>query len=164
MQVFQSPLAGDVSAQLGDKNQKFVHGGNDPWAMDRRSSGEDKGYDEAKAIIAGLHRTGGVIDETIKIVTHSMGGAYGKGYVEGLKRYIKENGLEKDVRITLVVDFDSFQAESIKADDDIKTMEFIHYGSIANQKEKGKSVDIRKTNTAGDDAKKHSILVFCRCR
>jgi RHS repeat-associated protein len=153
-------FADDVSTQLSDKNQKFVHGGNDPWGMDRRSSGDDKGYEEAEAIIAGLHRTGGVIDETIKIVTHSMGGAYGKGYVEGLKRYIKENGLEKDVRLTLVADFDPFQAGSTKADDDIKTMQFIHYGSLANQKQKGKNVEFPETKSEGDDAKKHSILSF----
>lgn len=89
-----------------------------------------------------------------------MGGAYGKGYVEGLKRYIKENGLEKDVRLTLVADFDPFQAASTTADDDIKTMQFIHYGSLANQKEKGKNVEVRPTNATGEDAKKHSILTF----
>jgi RHS repeat-associated protein len=162
--VYQDRLirsfADDVSTQLSDNNQKFVHGGNDPWAMDRRSSGEDKGYEAAEAIIAGLHRTGGVIDETIKIITHSMGGAYGKGYVEGLKRYIKENGLEKDVRITLVADFDPYQGGSTKADDDIKTMQFIHYGSIANHKQKGKNVDFRDTKATEDDAKKHSLLSF----
>ena len=153
-------FANDVSAQLGDKNQKFVHGATDLWPGDRREMGDEKGYEQAKDIIAGLHRTGGVIDETIKIVTHSMGGAYGKGYVAGLKRYIKENGLEKDVRITLVADFDPFQAASTKADDDLKTMQFIHYGSIANEKQKGKNVQFPPTNATGEDAKKHSILSF----
>jgi len=149
----------DVSNELNDQNRRYVHGGNNLSAIDRLRSGENKGYDDAEAIIESIRRTDGTF-ETIKIITHSMGGAYGKGYVEGLKRYIKEHGLEKDARISLVADFDPFQGGFLKADDDIKTMQFTHYGSLANQRQKGKNVEFPPTKSEGDDAKKHSILSF----
>jgi hypothetical protein len=90
-----------------------------------------------------------------------MGGSYGKGYVVGLKRYIKEHSLEKEVQITLVADFDPFQAAFMNADDNILTMQFIHDGSLANQKQNGgDNLYFRPTKAIGDDAKKHSILSF----
>lgn len=48
-------------------------------AADRRAAGYDEGMANAAAIIESLHRTGGVIDEIIKVITHSMGTPTGKG-------------------------------------------------------------------------------------
>ena len=60
------------------------------------------------AIIESLHRTGGVIDESIKVITHSMGGAYGKGYVKAILEYAKENNIA-GVTIAFEADFVPFQ-------------------------------------------------------
>ena len=47
------------------------------------------GWLQASDIIESLNRTGGVITETIKIIIHSMGAAYGQGFVRAIKEYIK---------------------------------------------------------------------------
>ena len=90
-----------------------------------------------------------ILRETIKIITHSMGGVYGKGFVTALKSYIKTS---KDLQvrkalITLVADFDPFQAGSKRgnADPNTYTQQFIHegwtditgFGGLANQEEEG---------------------------
>lgn len=66
----------EVSKQLGDNHRKYVDG-QAGYIQDLRSSnGTTRGYKDAPAIIESLHRTNGVIDETIKIITHSMGGRF----------------------------------------------------------------------------------------
>ena len=98
-------------------------------AKGRYVKGFEQGLMDAKSIIDNLARDkSGNIIETIKVVTHSMGGAYGKGLVAALKVYINTLpiALQKQIKITLVVDFDPFQAGDIKADPDIKTLQFKH--------------------------------------
>jgi hypothetical protein len=98
-----------------------------------------------------------------------MGGAYGKGYVEALKAFIKTLPLEvqMQLKITLVADFDPFQAGSITADPDIKTKQYKHknnwnifgLGWLANEDEKG--LDSKKdviTNTG--KSTDHGVLSF----
>jgi RHS repeat-associated protein len=150
----------EVSKNLNDGRRRYVHGGTDVIESVRDKQGEEQGYDEAQSIIALLQRTNNVITETIKVITHSMGGAFGKGYVRGLKKYIEEHGLQKEVRITLVADFDPFGAANMHADDDIETMQFTHKGSIANQKQQGKKVKHMETKATGEEAEKHSISSF----
>ncbi|WP_243403409.1 hypothetical protein [Sphingobacterium haloxyli] len=98
-------------------------------ASGRSNAGYDQGLKDAGRIISNLARnSSGEIVETIKIVTHSMGGAYGKGYVKALQKYI--SGLSKEeqkqIKISLVADFDPYQASNLMADPSIKTMQFIH--------------------------------------
>ena len=116
MQVVDQAFDLDVSKRLNDDNRWYVHGGND-FANGRRfDNGETKGYDDAPEIIESIRRTDGTF-ETIKIMTHSMGGFYGDGYVKGLKKYLNEHPeLKKQVQITLVADFDPFMASGIKND------------------------------------------------
>jgi hypothetical protein len=110
-----------------------------------------------------MENSGNII-ETIKIITHSMGGAFGKGLVKALKEYIKENHLEQQVRITLVADFDPYQAGDLMADPDIKTMQFIHknnwnitgMGWLANDKEGGEVITPESNSSSSD----HSIFSF----
>lgn len=148
-----------VSSKLNDYNRKYVdgamggwsntakitydardYGGNNLFSKDRINAGFEQGKQDAAGIIANLERdaTTGEIVETIKIITHSMGGAYGKGYVKALKEYISTLPKEqpKQVKISLVADFDPFQAGSFSADSDIFTQQFTHIGSIANEKQK----------------------------
>lgn len=133
------------------------------------TAGYEQGLRDAKNIIAGLERdkTTGEIIETIKVIIHSMGGAYGKGYVAALKKYISDNGLEKQARITLVADFDPFQAGEIQADPNIDTRQFINKGAegrekeslsgMANQRENGVDDNHYKENTNHTG---HSISLF----
>lgn len=97
---------------MGDNHAKYVDGaggamkGYHPFttllspglsgvgAGDRRAAGYEEGTSQAAAIIESLHRTGGVIDESIKIITHSMGGAYTKGYVQAILDYARSNDIE----------------------------------------------------------------------
>ncbi|SMC78070.1 RHS repeat-associated core domain-containing protein, partial [Moheibacter sediminis] len=137
-----------VQSHLNDNNAIYRDGSLGGWggsgAKSRHDGGEKQGYLDAKQIIKNLERdkTTGEIIETIKIITHSMGGTYGKGYVKGLLKYIKEKGYEKSVRITLVADFDPFQAASsyTNAHPDIFTQQFTHIGGsfgLADQEQEG---------------------------
>jgi len=166
-----------VMDQLGDHNARYYDGsigGFHPLADGKRFSslargresfGYGYGKEDAKQIIESLARDkNGNITETIKIITHSMGGAFGKGLVKALKEYIKENHLEQQVKITLVADFDPYQAGDLTADPDIKTMQFIHknnwnltgMGWLANEREKG-DVETPESKSSSSD---HSIFTF----
>lgn len=95
-----------------------------------------------------------------------MGGAYGNGYVKALKEYIST--LPKDqqsqIKITLVADFDPFQAGSFKANSNIKTQQFMHednenvkgMGWLANEQEEG----AQQVPPTQGDSSDHSILSF----
>ena len=98
----------------------------------------------------------GEIKEDIKIVTHSMGAAYGKGYVKELSRLLLKNGYDDSI-ISLVVDFDPFQAKSLKASPNITTVQFTHKGIIAEQKQHG-ILDTNYHEDPNDD--RHSIISF----
>jgi len=134
---------------------------------DRISAGFDQGISDAAAIVGNLEKnTQGEIIESIKIITHSMGGAYGKGYVNALKKYISTlpEKLQKQIKISLIADFDPYQAGSLTADPHIKTMQFIHknawnvigLGGMANEEEKG-NVEITQNSGTSTD---HSIFTF----
>ncbi|SEM68306.1 RHS repeat-associated core domain-containing protein [Chryseobacterium taichungense] len=177
----------DVTASryLNDNNRMYVDGALGGWfntiqgesnyrgwnlvSSDRITAGYEQGMREAENIIAGLERdkTTGEIIETIKIITHSMGGAYGKGYVAALKKYAKDNGLEKQVRITLVADFDPFQASEIWADPNIDTRQFVNKMADGRKKESLSGMANERENGVDDDHYKensnhtgHSIFYF----
>ena len=141
-------------------------------ANGRVNSGYAQGKKDAATIIKNLARdkTSGEIVETIKIITHSMGGAFGKGYVKALKEYIETLTVnqQKQIKITLVADFDPFQAGSLKADSDIFTQQFSHIkkdgrkdsdgmGWLANERQKGLN-----DHNYYEDSKEaaHSIFTF----
>ncbi|PWK20034.1 RHS repeat protein, partial [Xanthomarina spongicola] len=141
-------------------------------AAGRIRNGFAQGNRDAKTIIANLKRdkTTGEIIETIKIITHSMGGAYGKGYVKALKKYISTLPIEqqRQIRITLVADFDPHQAGSLTADPNIHTQQYTHkngkgrkdsdrLGWLANQRQNGLS-DSNYFEDENEAA--HSIFTF----
>ncbi len=135
----------EISKILGDDKKHYVDGQIASLVPQfRAAEGYKKGYAEAETLIAGLTRSGGVITETIKIVTHSMGGLFGFGYVIGIRKYLDEHPeLKKQVKITLIVDIDPFQAGYIYNDGTIKKIELLHTGKgsstgwLANELEKG---------------------------
>ncbi len=160
----------EVMTQLNDQNARYYDGsggGGHPaygkekyaHAAGREEEGFKKGKEDAATIIDNLARDkNGNITETIKIITHSMGGAYGKGFIKALKEYIatlpKEQ--QQQIKISFVADFDPFQGSGMTADGTTPTFQFIHYGLLANEKENGK-VEQRPSNSKSTA---HSIFSF----
>ena len=114
----------------------FTGLGNNLSSSNRYDAGFDKGYEDAASLIANLARDKeGNITETIKIITHSMGGVFGNGLQNGILKYLKEHPeLAEQVKISLVAHFDPFQASDITANSNIYTMQFKHRYGIINDK------------------------------
>ena len=170
----------EVMAQLKDNHTpRYYDGSLGGWqpmaggiassAAGRMLIGYLQGKIDAKSIIDNLERDkNNNIVETIKVVTHSMGGAYGKGFVAALKEYIKTLpvAMQKQIKITLVADFDPFQAGDIMADPDIKTEQYEHknfwnifgMGWLANEEEQG--LDKKNIHTNTGTSTDHSIFSF----
>ncbi|MCJ0743870.1 RHS repeat-associated core domain-containing protein [Pedobacter montanisoli] len=114
----------------------------------RFDEGRKMGEKNAEAIIASLTRTNGVITESLKIVSHSMGGAYAKGFVKAIVEYAKAHPeLSNGLRIS-EFDFDPYQAGSLSAEPKVHTEQYTHNGKkksswwkffdkIADEKQKG---------------------------
>ncbi len=85
----------------------------------RRDIGYMQAGRDASDIFGGLKT-----DESIKIVTHSMGGAYGKGYAAGLMDYKAANGISNDIDFEM--DFAPYQAEQQQAVPGVRTYQFSH--------------------------------------
>lgn len=127
-----------VMRHFGDYNDRYIDGSpssifNNFTSGQRFSQGYEEGRKLAASLIGSLARDPqGNITETIKIITHSMGGVYGKGFVAALKYYIKtsKDPQVRKVLISLVADFDPFQAGGAlgKADKNIYTQQFINSG------------------------------------
>ncbi|WP_340064449.1 RHS repeat-associated core domain-containing protein [Ascidiimonas aurantiaca] len=149
------PYAFDISVSnhFDDHNRMYIDGSpgsifNNFTTGQRFKQDYDNGLKLAESIIRSLARDPqGNITETIKVITHSMGGVYGKGFVAALKYYIKTSK-DPQVRktlVSLVADFDPFQAGRRlgKADNNIYTQQFINSawwsifdaGWLANEEE-----------------------------
>jgi RHS repeat-associated protein len=91
--------------RIGDQHAYYIDGslggaanlGVSAEEYTRRAAGYAAGNAQAKNLILMLHKdANGVIDETIKFVTNSMGAAYQRGYSMGIIKYVKE----ENTRIT----------------------------------------------------------------
>ena len=151
----------EVMKQLNDENSHYYDGSIGGWFntvinglspiditsnlefSNRYNVGEGVGYYQAEELIKNLARDkDGNITESIKIITHSMGGAYGSGFAEGLKKYIsKHPELAKQVRVSLVAHFDPFQGDNIEADPSVYTMQFLHRNGLTKNGKQRKSSD-----------------------
>ncbi|MDE5874411.1 MAG: hypothetical protein K2H15_02090, partial [Muribaculaceae bacterium] len=89
----------------------------------RFSKGKEIALRDAKNIYASL-RDG----ETIKLVTHSMGGGYGKGFIEGLMEYAKEQGIDPHIEIEL--DIAPYQSIEQVAEENVPTISLSHGDDI----------------------------------
>ena len=176
----------EVMQEFGDNKARYYDGwvgGTSSWGSEadmltsgepgslsaafRANAGYAEGKEQAAEIIESLDRTGGVITESIKIITHSMGGAYGKGFVKALKEYIKTLPKEVQAQIRIsVADFDPYQAGELTADPDVLTKEYKHandwnitgLGFLANEDEKGLSKENITTNSG--PSTDHNIFSF----
>ena len=69
-------------------------GANNLNPISRERNGEEQGKLDAESIIEHLARDkSGNIVESIKIISHSMGGAYAKGYVKAILDYAREHNI-----------------------------------------------------------------------
>ncbi len=106
-------------------------GGVSPWALAgaaigvfhfsnvnlqvRINAGHAQGFADAENIIKSL-----APGETIKIVAHSMGPGFSRGYTSGIMDYAKAHGLEGKVKFEYELDVNAFQGASLEADPNVK--------------------------------------------
>lgn len=76
----------------------------------RIAAGKVQGMKDAAEIIDNLQE-----GETIKIVTHSMGTAFARGYTEGILKYAKAHGTLGKVKFEYELDVNSFQGSDLPA-------------------------------------------------
>lgn len=127
----------------------------------REEHGYAIGYHDAKKIINSLKRDSkGNIVEHIKIITHSMGSAYGKGYSNGILQYATDNNIN-GVIIDFEADFAPFQPsnqEAVKRPGMGPTYQFSHSDDkIAGYKPINGAIII---DTSNDVDQGHSIGSF----
>ena len=149
-------FAASVQNQLNDNNVIYRHGATGMKAESRMLQGELQAVKDYDIILKAILDINGVPKETIKIITHSMGAAFGKGYVKKLKELFANYG-HSDVLISLVADFDPYQAAQLSADPNIYTLQFTHKGTIADQRQKNLPDDNYKEDPRQN---KHSIYSF----
>ena len=98
--------------------------------VDRINEGIDKGNVDAKSIIESLKRTNGVITESIKVISHSMGVAYGQGFIHSLIEYAKEHPDEcRGLSIT-EYDFAGYQQDKLSATEGVPLYQFDNKGDM----------------------------------
>ena len=90
-------------------------------AENRFNAGKEMGILNAKSIFSNLSG-----EESIKFVSHSMGAAYTKGFIAGLKEYAIKNNIDISNLIEMEIDLAPFQPDCQKAYEDINTIVIQH--------------------------------------
>jgi len=163
-------FADKAGIQLKDDNHIFLDGamggyggiyGTDPSSIYRSTQLSPKSrYGEGYAIgeaVADAVIRGLATGESIKIITHSMGGSWGRGFAKALERHAKEMGISDRKILTLIADFDPFQASFLVDIKNTFTQQFIHKGilTLADQ------VDRNADEVHNDKSQRsHSIASF----
>ena len=99
----------------------YIHYSSNDNLTIRYDSGFSDGKQRAHSIIRSLKR-----DEKITLVTHSMGTAFGRGFVSGFKEYCDENDINPRDYLTVELDLAPYQAAGLPADKDITTYRLSH--------------------------------------
>lgn len=150
-----------VMNRVKDWNADYIdgsHGGTSsmPWnlsANERKGVGYDSGKGYAKYYLFAYKNGDGSFKETIKVITHSMGAAYAKGFIQGL--------IDAGVPINQIefeADFAPFQPTKQKAVKGVDTYQFSHSKDwvAGNEKMKGAKYE----NTSADNGQTHTITDF----
>jgi RHS repeat-associated protein len=95
---------------------------------DRINAGNNRGKIDAGAIIRSLARTNGVITESIKIVAHSMGAAYAKGFINAIVKYAKSHPEEARGLSITEFDFAAFQQNKLSGIPGVTLYQFDNKG------------------------------------
>jgi RHS repeat-associated protein len=154
-----------VMNHLNDRNDIYRDGSVGGWknihnnrnAIYRRSHGYIQGLFDAVNILSRISDENGNIKETIKIVTHSMGAAYAKGYVKALLQYLKEMNISTDI-IEFEADFAPYQPKQQKANPEVKTYQFSHNKDWVAGKDKMEGAEYM--DTSSDPNQTHWIQDF----
>ena len=156
-----------VMKHFNDKNSLYYDGSSggilgipaNIVMKNRFESGYVVGLREANDIIAKLARDkNGNIIESIKIISHSMGGAYAKGMASALMEYINKNPqLTKGISIT-EYDFAPFQSSFQKSVLGVDTYQFSHENDYIAGNEPIKGAVFMDTNNVSNA--RHSIGDF----
>jgi hypothetical protein len=126
-------------------------------AFYRMSQGYTQGLFDAVNILKRISDSNGNIKETIKIITHSMGAAYAKGYLKALLQYLKEMGISTDI-IEFEADFAPYQPDKQKANSQVDTYQFSHKKDWIAGKDKMEGAEYM--NTSSDTNQTHWIEDF----
>jgi hypothetical protein len=126
-------FANAAMKHLNDYNVKYIDGSVGGWsnfhnnrsAAYRMSRGQDQGKLDAADIVKLISDKDGNLIETIKIITHSMGAAYAKGYINSLLEYFKKNNISTDF-LEFEADFAPYQPTKQRAVDGVDTYQFSH--------------------------------------
>jgi RHS repeat-associated protein len=96
----------------------------------RYNAGYSEGGEQVGAIIQSLAKSGGVITESIKVIAHSMGGAYAKGFIQAIVDYAKKHPEEcRGLSIT-EFDFASFQQNQQKGVKGVSLKQYDNAGDM----------------------------------
>ncbi|TAM92957.1 MAG: hypothetical protein EPN39_21205 [Chitinophagaceae bacterium] len=123
-------------------------------------SNSTEGRRYAEDILESLHKTNGEIDESLKIVSHSMGGAYAKGYVNAILDYAKGHNIA-GVIVAFEADFAPFQPKKQKAVKDKNmgpTLQFSHSSDNVAGNDPMPGAD--QMDTSKDTDQGHAIVSF----
>lgn len=91
----------------------------------RKTTGFSRGTKDAASIIASLKRDeSGNIVETLRFVTHSMGTAYAKGYIEAILQYVNEHPEECQGLQIDEYDFAAYQQNHLSAIPGVSTFQY----------------------------------------
>jgi RHS repeat-associated protein len=167
----------DVSNYLGDHHVMYRDGSSRPGypggvggllnpsnnlnSGSRERNGAEQGKLDAESVIASLARDkGGNIIESIKVITHSMGGAYAKGYIKAILAYAKEHNIA-GVTVAFEADFAPFQPRQQKGIKDKNmgpTFQFAHSDDMVAGDKSMEGAE--KKDTSKDKNQDHSIVTF----
>jgi hypothetical protein len=158
-------FANAAMKHLNDYNAMYRDGSVGGWSniKNNRSAayrifrGQDQGKLDAANIIKSISDNDGNLTETIKIITHSMGAAYAKGYIKSLLEYFKKNNISTDF-LEFEADFAPYQPTKQQAVDGIDTYQFSHSkdGVAGNKKMEG----TKYMDTSSDKNQTHWIQDF----
>ncbi len=140
---------------------KGIFTSNNLSTTSRYDHGEAQGKLDAESIIVNLARDkNGNIVESIKVISHSMGGVYAKGYVKAILDYAKEHNIA-GVTIAFEADFAPFQPKRQKAVNGKNmgaTLQFSHSGdNVAGDDPMSGAI---KMDTSKDKDQDHAIVSF----
>lgn len=115
---------------FGGWRNTSLHKTSNLWAENRYDVGYDQALRDFNSITAKL-----APEETIKIITHSIGSMYGRGYVAALKKLIQNSSdpVTNAIKIDFIADFAPFQPTTygaITGEGIGPTLQFSHCGDI----------------------------------
>ncbi|MDB5004939.1 MAG: hypothetical protein JWQ34_3164 [Mucilaginibacter sp.] len=151
-----------------------LNGHGNLFSSDRYEAGKKQGGIDAEAIITSLNKSGGVITESLKIVSHSMGGAYAKGFIHAIVQWAINHPDQSNGLKISEFDFDPLQGAELRAIEGVHTEQYTHNAKkhgvhdpmnrIADGKQQGLNNDQGKKdrNSYTEDPLKtdHSIMTF----